>query len=99
MKIPEVRMRLSSAANDLRSGKRSPEKIANHLDFLVTELWRRKPRARKGNPRDRVPMTPELKRQIIAFAKKHPKLDQQEVAIHFNVNAGRVSEITSGFRK
>lgn len=97
MKIPEVRKQLSAAADALREGK-SPKSIAKKLDFLVTELWRRKPR-RKAGAAIRTKITPELKARIRAYSKAHPKQDMQEVGNHFNVNPGRVSEIVSGFRK
>jgi hypothetical protein len=98
MKIPEVRKQLSAAADDLRTGKKTPKTIAKKLDFLVTELWRRKPR-RKAGAAIRTKITPELKAQIRAYVKKHPKQDQQEVGNAFNVNPGRISEIVAGFRR
>ena len=98
MKIPEIRKQLSQAANDLRSGRRPPEKVADAIDRLVPELWRKKPRQLAGR-KVRSPMTPELKQRIRDFAKAHPRKDQQDIATEFNVNAGRVSEILSGHRK
>jgi hypothetical protein len=97
MKIPEIRRQFSALADDLREGK-SPKKVANKIDILVTELWRRKPRRGLGAP-IRTKITPELKREIRAYVKKHPKQDQQEVGNHFNVNPGRISEIVQGFRR
>lgn len=98
MRIPEVRRQLSQAADDLRTGARKPETIAKLLDFLVTELWRKKSRRKVGKP-IRTPLTQEKKREIRAFARTHKDMDLQEIANHFNVNPGRVSEIVSGHRK
>lgn len=101
MKIPEIRRRFSALADDLREGRKtgpkSPASVAKKIDILVTELWRRKPRRRLGAP-IRTKITPELKREIRAYVKKHPKQDQQEIGNHFNVNPGRISEITQGMR-
>lgn len=98
MRIPEVRRQLSQAADDLRTGVRKPNTIAKQLDFLVTELWRKKPR-RKAGKAIRTPITPELKKEIRAYARLHKNQDMQEIGGHFNVNAGRVSEILSGHRR
>lgn len=97
MRIPEVRRQLSQAADDLRTGARKPEQIAKLLDFLVTELWRKKSRRKVSKP-IRTPLTPEKKIEIRAFARAHKDMDLQEIANHFNVNPGRVSEIVSGHR-
>lgn len=98
MRIPEVRRQLSQAADDLRTGKRKPAVIAKHLDFLVTELWRKRGR-RKAGKANRTPLTPELKHAIRDFSRLHKDWDFQEIGNHFNVNSGRVSEIVSGHRK
>lgn len=98
MRIPEIRRQLSQAANDLRSGRKTPDKVADAIDRLVPELWRKKPR-QMGGRKVRTPMTPELAQRIRAYAKAHPKADQQEIATEFNVNAGRVSEVLAGHRK
>lgn len=98
MRIPEVRKRLSALANDLRDSKTKPVTVARKLDFLVIELWRRKPRKQAAKA-IRTPITPELKQEIRTFARKHKNMDQQEIGNHFNVNPGRVSELLSGFRR
>jgi hypothetical protein len=97
MKIPEVRRSLAQAADELREGK-SPKIIARRLDYLTTELWRRAPRQRTGTPVIRRRLTPELKQEIRAYVRKHPKQDWQEVGNHFNVNPGRISEVMKGHR-
>lgn len=98
MRIPEVRRKLATAADDLREGK-SPRLVARRLDYLTTELWRRTPRRRVGVPVIRRRLTPELKMEIRAYVRKHPKQDWQEVGNHFNVNSGRISEVMKGHRK
>lgn len=97
MRIPEVRRQLSQAADDLRTGKRKQEAVAKTLDVLVTELWRKKARRMVGSAK-RTPLTPELRNEIRMYAREHKALDLQEIANHFNVNPGRVSEIVSGER-
>jgi hypothetical protein len=98
MRIPDVRKQLSQAADDLRTGARKPDEIARVLDYLVTELWRKKGRRKVGKA-IRTPLTPELKKEIRVYAAKHKDQDLQEIANRFNVNPGRVSEILSGPRK
>jgi hypothetical protein len=98
MRIPDVRKQLSQAADDLRTGARKPEQVAKLLDYLVTELWRKRSRRKVGKA-IRTPITPEMKAEIRLFAREHKDQDLQEIANRFNVNPGRVSEILSGHRK
>jgi len=43
-------------------------------------------------------MTPQLAERIREYAREHKHMTQAEVAAHFNVNPGRVSEALSGQR-
>lgn len=97
MRIPQVRLALTAAADELRAGA-DPLKVANEIDRLVTELWRKKAKRRVANP-NRVRLTPEKKAEIRAYVRAHKDMDLQEIGNHFNVNSGRISEIVSGVRE
>ena len=79
--IPEIRNRLHELADELG---------ASELDELANELHRNPPvtRGKIKSP----PLTAELAEQIRAFAANNPHLHQQDIANHFGVNHGRVSE-------
>lgn len=83
--IPEVRFRLRQLAKILKC----PE-----LDELAAALIRRRPRKKAENKS--TPMTIKLRADIRRYCKANPDLSQQEVATHFGVNAGRVSEALRG---
>jgi len=72
-------------------------KEARLLLAMVEEL-RRRPALRKAEPSSQS-MTPALKRRIRIYAMTHDEMSFQEIAVHFNVNAGRVSEALNGQRK
>ncbi len=79
--IPEIRSRLRELAD---------EEGIDELNDIADELYRNPPvkRARTKSPS----LTPELAQQIRDFAAAHPDLHQQDIANHFGVNHGRVSE-------
>lgn len=79
--IPEIRERLRELAG---------EHSIDELNDLADELCRNPPvkRAKAKNP----PLTPEMADEIRAYAKANPNLHQQDIANHFGVNHGRVSE-------
>lgn len=70
--------------------------IVLELQQLVGEIPRR--RFERG-PRTSRSMTPELRSSIRFFADMNPGWSQAEIAKHFKVNPGRVSEILRGKRK
>jgi hypothetical protein len=82
MKIPEIQ-------DELRE-------IAVKLQMLADKLSRRKA-IRKAAPSS-TPMTPELAREIREFAMANWELSYSDIAQHFNVNPGRVSEAVAGKR-
>jgi hypothetical protein len=96
MRIPEVREELSALAQQLRE-EHGAEKIADRIDQLVIEMWR-KPGKKRVWRRDRAKITPELKQQIKAYARKHKNAHLHDIAMVFNVNTGSVSAILSGVR-
>jgi len=58
-------------------------------------LMTRAPHIRKTRVKMRR-MTAELAEDIRDYERKHPDLSEHEIAHHFNVNAGRVSEALNG---
>jgi hypothetical protein len=87
MTIPEIcdRLRVLAAHYAL------PE-----LDDLADEL-RRRPAGSRA-PATSTPMTPALAALIRAHSMSHPSKSQVQVARHFGVNPGRVSEALHGKR-
>lgn len=60
------------------------------LRDLANELYRST--AVKRAPRKSQPLTAVLAEEIRRYAKDNPSLHQQDVANHFDINHGRVSE-------
>ncbi len=92
MRIPEIRAELGRIAS---SGAVSAA-VARQLNKLAGELVRRKgtPRA----PAKSEPMTPELRRRVRAYKRRHPDASHTEIGRKYNVNPGRVSEALIGRR-
>lgn len=80
-KIPKVRERLREIAK---------EKGIDELNDLADQLIRELPvrRAPITSPH----MTPEIAEEVRHFAKDNPNMSQQEIANHFGLNHGRVSD-------
>ncbi len=91
--IPQIRERLSYIAKKLDLSEPS---IANEVRYLISQLFRRPAiqRIETRAPRS----SHSLRQQIRAYAATHPNLSQQLMAVHFNVNPGRISEALAGFR-
>ena len=49
-------------------------------------------------PTQKRKMTARLKAQICAYARQNPAAHLSDIAVHFNVNQGRVSEVLNGKR-
>jgi hypothetical protein len=81
LSIPEVRTRLRELAE---------EHDIDELRELANELYRSS--AIKRAPRRSPKLTPVLASEIRRYAKRHPGAHQQDIANHFGVNHGRVSE-------
>lgn len=79
--IPDIRARLRELAD---------EHGIEELHDLADETFRNLPVKRASNRSAH--LTPELAGEIRQFVKRNPKLHQRDVAQHFNVNPGRVSE-------
>jgi|GEM_PF-1050443 len=87
--IPKARVRLYELA-ELLEARRYPN-AAQQLRIIIREcLYREKP-VRKA-PVTSKELTPRMAREIRAHAKGHPKESMQNIAAHFGVNLGRVSE-------
>jgi DNA-binding transcriptional regulator YiaG len=88
MRIPEIRSRLQALALE----HNLPE-----LAKLAEELRRRRVAGQKST--DCYRMTPELRAAIQKALRDNPSMSQYEIAVAFNVNPGRVSEIATGYRQ
>lgn len=82
LSIPEVRERLREIADEHGIGE---------LHELADELHR-KPPAKKRAPIRSPKLTAKMADEIREYAAAHPKAHQQDIAQHFGVNHGRVSE-------
>jgi hypothetical protein len=93
MKVPDVAKRMREIA-ELIQAEHPGESV--ELIELAGELRRRfsGPRA----PASSTPITPELNEEIREYAEANPGMAQQEIAVIFNVNHGRVSEAIKGKR-
>jgi hypothetical protein len=88
-------MRLPDIAEELRELA-----VVNSLPRL-TELadeMKRRNRAVKAPPKSKK-LTAAMKDDICAFKKANPNMTQFQIAEHFGVNQGRVSETLHGKRK
>lgn len=104
MRIPEIRDRLTVLAEDMRQmainlamDADELQTKARQIEQYVAELHRRRSKGRA--PRSSAELTPALKREIIAYAKAHPRTGYKKLSDLFNVNIGRVSETLRGKRK
>jgi hypothetical protein len=67
------------------------------LAELAEATRNRSPRVKA--PPSSTPMTPELREEIRAMKKAHPEMTNQQIANHFNVNQGRVTDACRGKKK
>ena len=92
MTIPTIRAELRKIAFD----PKTPAKIGERLTRLADELTRRP--SEKRAERSSTAMSAAMAGAIRTFAEKYPQRTQHEIAEHFGVNQGRVSEVLSGQR-
>jgi hypothetical protein len=95
MKIPEVADRMREISQEIREDFPSE---AQELLLLADELRRRSPALPRA-PATSTPMTPELADEIREFAEANPGTSHQDIAVVFNVNHGRISEVIAGKRR
>jgi|SRR6478735_11525436 len=98
--IPEVRELLTHIAGELEDdatlhGAPWATYAADSIRACILHMYRR------SSTRTRVksvPVTPQVKAQIMSLHTTNPDLSLQEIADMVGVNMGRVSETLSGFR-
>jgi xanthine dehydrogenase iron-sulfur cluster and FAD-binding subunit A len=95
MTIPEIRALLHALADNL--DKIPVEEAKAQLRILAEATRRRRP-VRMAPPR-RKGLTPARVADIQAYAAAHPKAGYPDIADHFGVNQGRVSEALAGKRE
>jgi hypothetical protein len=83
--IPELRSRIREIAE---------EHGIHELRDIADEMYRQPP-VSKAAPKSKA-LTPRLAAEIRVFARKNPGLHQRDIAAHFDVNPGRVSEALNG---
>lgn len=98
-RIPLARQELLGIASYLRdSGIAGMEKPAAHIEDIVKELMYRNPqRKRSANPKQAA-ITSHLVARVNAFLKEHPGVHHRSIGRIFNIDGGRVSEISQGQR-
>lgn len=94
MTVPEVREALFAVAVQLEELQHYAQ--ANEIKRLVGQLTRR-PVIQKAVIKSR-PATATMHQMIRDYAKDNPDMSQVEIAAHFFVNQGRVSEALRGKR-
>ena len=93
MTIPEIRVALEEVAEHVHS--LSPM-LASRIRTL-SEATKRRPAVRRA-PVRHPKMTEELAMMIREYAAAHPRAHMQDIAVRFDTNAGRVSEVLHGKR-
>lgn len=93
MKLPNVAKRMREIAELIQNDH--PGK-SGELFELAAEIKRR---SGTRAPANSTKMTPELYEEITEYAEANPGMSQQDIAVVFNVNHGRVSEAISGKRE
>ena len=94
--IPVARQHLQGIAKRLQGGAITKPQAAREIRSTIQLLVRRSPVRRA--PRSKRYMTKKLIGEIRTFASVHVGMQLQDIAEHFNVNIGRVSEILNGKR-
>lgn len=92
--VPQARIILRDVAQQLKSGAISKLNAAKVVSATLPMLTR-KPPVRRTSRRKRY-VTQNLISQIRAYARAHPNMHLDDIAAHFGVNIGRVSEILNG---
>lgn len=94
--IPQARAVLKTVAQNLKSGGMTKAEAATAIRSTMRLLTRKSPVRRA--PRAKRYVTRRLAGEIRAFARQNPSMHMQDIAAHFGVNIGRVSEVLSGLR-
>jgi len=91
--IRVARAQLLKIAEDLK--ERGDIKTARRIRGVVKNKMHRKAWVTRS-PTHHRKMTPKIARQVRGYHRRHPSLSQQQLAIHFNVGLGRISEALNG---
>lgn len=94
--VPQARIILRDVAQQLKTGAITRQNAAKVVTATLPMLTRKSPVRR--SPRRKRYVTQRLIGQIKAFARQHPLMHLDDIAAHFGVNPGRVSEILNGKR-
>lgn len=94
--IPIARQHLQDIAKRLQVGSITKPQAAREIRSTMRLLIRQSPVRRA--PRSKRYVTKKLIGEIKAFASVHDGMQLQDIAEHFGVNIGRVSEILNGKR-
>lgn len=90
--IPRAREIIELAVQMLDQGDPARAMLQVALPMLTREVPVRRASIQKRK------MTARLKAQICAYARQNPAAHLSDIAVHFNVNQGRVSEVLNGKR-
>ena len=90
--IPRAREIIELAVQMLDLGDPARAMLQVALPMLTREVPVRRASIQKRK------MTARLKTQICAYARQNPAAHLSDIAVHFNVNQGRVSEVLNGKR-
>jgi hypothetical protein len=91
--IPLARQTIEQIAHELRrAGQRD---LARRLSGVNSLLFRRSPARRM--PSHSRSVTPQIREQVLDLART-TDMHSAEIAVHLNLNPGRVSEILQGDR-
>lgn len=94
--VPQARVILRDVAKQLKSGSITRLNAAKVVSATLPLLTRQSPVRR--SPRRKRYVTRNLIGQIKAYARQNPLMHFDDIAAHFGVNPGRVSEILNGKR-
>ena len=94
--VPQARVILRDVVKQLKTGTITRMGAAKVVSATLPLLVRNSPVRR--SPRRKRYVTQSLIRQIKAMARQNPLMHLDDIAAHFGVNPGRVSEILNGKR-
>jgi hypothetical protein len=91
--IRVAREKLLRIADDLE--KAGDTRNARRIRWVVKKKMHRKKWVTRSAAHHQS-MTPDIAEEVRVHHKLHPSLSQQQLAIHFNVGLGRISEALNG---
>lgn len=94
--IPQARTILRRLAGELQRGAVTKPVAAHQIRQCLSLLTRASPVRRAPTAKEK--LTPQLRAQIIAYARAYPDAHLSDIAEWFKVNPGRVSEVLNGRR-